>query len=103
MQKLSKIMTVIILLLVFAGVGFHAGRSTGFKTGSEWALLQADIVAREAGVFMPIYMEGDSFRVIVKQPKGLYKKAWDLADTYEEARNTLCIDQKKTREVHKRL
>jgi hypothetical protein len=96
-------MTVIVLLLLFAGVGFYTGRSSGFKTGSEWALLQADIVAREAGVFMPIYMEGDSFRVIVKQPKGLYKKAWNLADMYEDARDTLCMDEKKPGQVHKQL
>jgi hypothetical protein len=103
MKKVQNIMIVLVLLVICAAAGFHAGRSAGFKTGSEWALVQADIVAREAGVFMPIYMEGDSFRVIIKQPKGLYKKAWDLADTYEEARNTLCIDQKKAGDVRKRL
>lgn len=103
MKKFHSIITVIVLLLVFGAVGFQTGRSTGFKTGSEWALVQADIVAREAGQFMPVYMEGDTFRVVIKQPKGLYKQAWKLADMYEDTRNTLCLDSKEKGEVHKRL
>lgn len=104
MKKISNIITMIVLLLVFAGAAFQAGKSVGFKTGSEWALVQADILAREAGVFMPVYMEGDNFRVVVKQPRGLYRKAWDLAATYEEARNTLeTTKQKSADEAHERL
>lgn len=95
MKKAANIMTMIFLLLAFVGAAFQAGKSAGFKTGSEWALVQADILAREAGLFMPVYMEGDNFRVVLKQPRGLYKKAWDLADMYEEARDTLCTEKLK--------
>lgn len=101
MKKMQNIIIVLALLLVVSAVGFQIGRSTGFKTGSEWALVQADIVAREAGQFMPVYMEGDTFRVVIKQPKGLYKQAWKLADMYEDTRNALCVESKK--QVHKRL
>jgi hypothetical protein len=73
---------LILLLLVFAG-GFSLGRSMGFETGSEWALVQADILAREAGVFMPVYLEENSFRVVIRQPRGLYKRAWQLADQHD--------------------
>jgi hypothetical protein len=74
------------LLLVLIGfpVVFQTGRNMGFRTGSEWALVQADIIAREAGVFMPVYLEEGKFRVVLKQPRGLYKKAWSLADRHEE-------------------
>lgn len=79
--------TVLAIALLSAGfaAGFPIGKSSGFTTGSEWALVQADILAREAGVFMPVYFEDGSFRVVIKQPRGLYKRAWQLADRYEKA------------------
>jgi len=75
---------VIALLLVGFAVGFPVGQSVGFTTGSEWSLMQADLLAREAGVFMPVNYKDGKFRVTVKQPRHLYKKAWQLADRHED-------------------
>lgn len=85
MKKLSRAATIAAVLLGGLGTAFQVGKTVGFKTGSEWALVQADIVAREAGLFMPVYMEGDNFRIVLRQPPGLYKKAWEMADRHEEA------------------
>lgn len=76
---------VIPALLLLAGLaaGFAAGLNTGFATGSEWSLMQADILAREAGVSMPVSYDGNTFRVVIKQPKGLYRRASRLADREE--------------------
>jgi hypothetical protein len=88
MKKLSRAATITAVLLGGLGAAFQVGKTVGFQTGSEWALVQADIVAREAGLFMPVYMEGDNFRVVLRQPHGLYKKAWELADRHDETRKT---------------
>ncbi len=85
MKKLLGATLVAALLLFLFSIAFHAGRSAGFKTGSEWALLQADIVAREAGMSLPVYLNDGEFRVVFRQPPGLYKKAWQLADRYDRA------------------
>jgi len=45
--------------------------------------MQANLLAREAGVFMPVSLEQGQFRVVIRQPKGLYKRAWQLADEKE--------------------
>ena len=83
-----KIITRTALSLALLGAGFAAGfpvgKDAGFTTGSEWALVQANLLAREAGVFMPVYLEQGQFRVVIKQPRGLYKRAWQLADAKEE-------------------
>ena len=83
-----KIITQAALSMVLLGAGFAAGfpvgKDAGFTTGSEWALVQANLVAREAGVFMPVSLEEGQFRVVIRQPKGLYKRAWQLADAKEE-------------------
>lgn len=84
MKKVSSTSMTVALLLVLMTVAFHMGRSIGFNTGSEWALIQADIVAREAGLFMPVYLNEGKFRVVIKQPRGLYRRAWQRADEYEE-------------------
>jgi hypothetical protein len=78
---------VLAIALVAAGfaAGFPIGKTSGFATGSEWALVQADILARESGIFMPVSLEEGQFRVVIKQPRGLYKRAWQLADKYEKA------------------
>jgi hypothetical protein len=47
-------------------------------------LVQANITAREAGVFMPVTLNDGQFRVVLKQPRQLYKRAWELADRDEE-------------------
>jgi hypothetical protein len=78
--------TALSLALLGAGfaAGFPVGKDAGFTTGSEWALLQANLLAKEAGVFMPVYLEEGQFRVVIKQPRGLYRRAWQLADAKEE-------------------
>ncbi len=86
MNKASGNTLIITLLLVGFALVFQFGRNIGFETGSEWALVQADILAREAGVFMPVYMKDGHFRVVMKQPRGLYRRAWQLADRYEDSR-----------------
>lgn len=88
MKKVSQ-MKKAILLCIGLAVAFQCGKSTGFKTGSEWALVQADILAREAGVFMPVYLDDNDFRIVVKQPRGVYKRAWERADKYVEKRSML--------------
>ncbi|HEY6011756.1 MAG TPA: hypothetical protein VIX18_09820, partial [Nitrospirota bacterium] len=55
-----------------------------FSLGSEWVMMQAEMLAREKGVFMPIRYEEGQFRVRLKQPPHLYRRAWKLADRYEE-------------------
>jgi hypothetical protein len=87
-EKSVKIITRTALSLLLLGAGFAAGfpvgKDAGFNTGSEWALMQANLLAREAGVFMPVSLEQGQFRVVIKQPRGLYKRAWRLADAKEE-------------------
>jgi len=46
--------------------------------------VQANILARESGLFMPVSFEDGQFRVIIKQPRNFYKRAWQLAETHDE-------------------
>lgn len=83
-----KVMTGTALATVFLLVGFAAGfplgKSDGFARGGEWALVQADILARESGVFMPVSLDNGTFKVVIQQPRGIYKRAWKLADKHDE-------------------
>ena len=74
------LVSAVLFLATGLAAGYAAGKNVGFVTGSEWALVQADIVAREAGVDMPVSYDGGTFRVVIRQPKGLYRRAWQLAD-----------------------
>ncbi len=74
----------IVLMLIGFAAGFPIGRSTGFTTGSEWALVQADIAAREAGVFMPVHMQDDDFRIVIRQPRNLHRRARHLAEIFDD-------------------
>ena len=87
MKIIIRTLSALALLATGFAVGFPAGKSSGFETGSEWALKQADVLAREAGVFMPVYLSEGSFRVVIRQPRGVYKQAWKLADRDEELRS----------------
>ena len=84
MKIFIRIVLTIALLIAGFAAGFPAGKSAGFISGSEWALVQANIVAREAGVFMPVSLNEGQFRVVIRQPRHLYKRAWELADKDEE-------------------
>ena len=77
-------MLALALLMLGFAVGFPIGQRSGFTTGSEWSLMHANLLAREAGVFMPVSYKDGAFHVVVKQPRHLYKKAHQLADRYEE-------------------
>ncbi len=93
MKMSVKITLAVVLLLAGFAAGLPIGKSIGFTTGSEWALMQAGIFAREAGVFMPVYINEGQFRVVVKQPRGLYKRAWQLSEQHPlEDRNTINRD-----------
>ena len=50
LKLLVRIMTAAVLLFAGFAVGFPMGQRTGFTTGIEWAFVQVDILAREAGV-----------------------------------------------------
>lgn len=80
MKILSGIAIAVLLIVVGFAAGFPVGKSIGFETGSEWALVQAKILAREADSFMPVYLADGEFRVVIKQPRHLYRNAWKLAD-----------------------
>jgi hypothetical protein len=84
MKVLIRIVLAVALFVAGFAAGLPIGRSVGFTTGSEWALVQANIHARESGLFMPVSFEDGQFRVIIKQPRNLYKRAWQLADTHDE-------------------
>ncbi len=88
MKTFIKILSItvlsIALLMIGFAAGFPIGQSSGFATGCEWAIIQADILAREAGVTMPVSFNDGQFRVVLRQPGQVYRKAWQLADKYEE-------------------
>ena len=70
-----RIVVIVILLAIGFAAGFPVGREAGFMTGSEWAMVQAEIVAREAGMFMPVTLEDGQLHIVVKQPEDLYRRA----------------------------
>jgi hypothetical protein len=80
---IQAVMGLALLALGFI-IGFPYGKSVGFNTGSEWAIIQAEIVAREAGQFMPVRYENGAFRVKLKQPGDLHQRAWKIADKHFE-------------------
>lgn len=85
MKIMLRVVLAIMLLGAGAAVGFPIGQNSGFSQGSEWAMVQADIVAREAGVFMPVRFEEDKFHVVFKQPRGIYTRTRKLADQKDGA------------------
>ncbi len=89
MKTMTRIICVVLLLATGFAAGFPIGSNIGFTRGSEWALVQADVLARESGLFMPVGFDGGMFRVIMKQPRGLYKKGWQEADKRDKQREAL--------------
>lgn len=86
MKTLTRITCVVVLLAIGFAAGFPIGSTIGFTRGSEWAIVQADVLARESGLFMPVGFDGGMFRVIMKQPRGLYKRVWQEADKRDKQR-----------------
>jgi hypothetical protein len=99
MKTMTSTALLVALLLAGFAVGVPVGKSKGFKAGSEWALMQADIVAREAGVFMPVYLDDGAFRVVIKQPRNFYRRAWQLADQHYDEIQGLQRGQEVQREI----
>jgi hypothetical protein len=85
MKIITQIVLAIALLLAGFAAGFPIGKSSGFATGSEWAFVQADILARKSGLSMPVSYGEGQFRIVVKQPRNLHKQAWQLADRQEHS------------------
>ncbi len=83
-KVIFRICMIIALLVLGFAAGFPVGKSIGFTTGSEWAIVQADILARQMGLSMPVHLEDGHFRVVVKQSRHLYKRAWQSADKYQQ-------------------
>lgn len=99
MKIIKKIVLMLAFLAAGFAAGFPAGKSAGFTAGSEWALVQADIIARESGLSMPVSFADGRFRVVIKQPRNIYKRAWQLADRHDdktEAGNMSKISLNKT-------
>jgi hypothetical protein len=82
MKIIIRIALVIMLLAVGFAAGFPLGHSRGFTTGCEWAFVQASLIARERGLFMPVNFVEGHFRIILKQPRDLYQRTRLLAEKY---------------------
>jgi hypothetical protein len=80
---LQTILGLALLVTGFA-LGYPIGKIAGFSNGCEWAMVQVEIVAREAGMFMPVHMEDGVFIVKLKQPRNLHQRTWEVADHFEE-------------------
>jgi len=98
MKIITQLLFAIALLLAGFAAGFPIGKNSGFSTGSEWAFVQADILARESGLSMPVSYEEGQFRIVVKQPRNLYKRAWQLADRQEENTQSANITERSLSE-----
>jgi hypothetical protein len=88
---MKTIATIVVRLAMILGLlaagfalGFPLGQQRGFDNGSEWAIVQADIAAREAGVALPFSLEEGQIHVIVRQPQDLHKRAQQQAELYAE-------------------
>lgn len=80
MKSILRAAVAIAVFMVGFAAGYPAGKTSGFLSGAEWSSIQASILAREAGVFMPVYYESGVFRVVFKQKKNFYKQAKQMAD-----------------------
>jgi hypothetical protein len=100
MKTLTRITCVVVLFAIGFAAGFPIGSTIGFTKGSEWALVQAAVLAKEAGLFMPVGFNGGMFRVILKQPRGVYRRAWQLADkNYDETMRRVVTKSVKSDEI----
>ncbi len=95
MKRVLKAAITIAFVVFLVSIAFNSGKRAGFRNGSQWAILQAGIVAREAGLVLPVYLHNGAFRVVFRQPPGLYKRAWRLADEFDRA-NKAKQDGEKT-------
>lgn len=82
MKIVMRIVSVIVLVSLGFAAGFPIGQSRGFTTGSEWAFVQASLIARDMGLFMPINFAEGHFKIILKQPRGHFQQTQQLAEKY---------------------
>lgn len=82
MKIMMRLILMIAILAIGFAAGFQVGQSNGFSLGSEWALVQAELLAREEGLFMPIRYDNGEFWIVLRQPANLYRRAWQLADRH---------------------
>lgn len=82
MKNIKRILAVILLVLTGFAAGFPFGQSRGFATGSEWASVQSSLIARELGLYMPVTLVEGNFRVVLKQPRGHFKRTQQLAEKH---------------------
>jgi hypothetical protein len=90
MKTLTRAILMVALMSGGFAVGFSLGITQGFNRGCEWALVQADILAREEGLDMPVSFTEDTFQIVQRQPAGLHRRVWQMADRQydEDMRNT---------------
>ncbi len=94
MKIIVRIVSVIVLVLIGFAVGVPIGQSRGFKTGSEWAFVQASLIARERGLFMPVNFAEGHFQIVLKQPRGLQQRTRQLAEKYSaDSVNESCSEK----------
>jgi thiosulfate reductase cytochrome b subunit len=82
MKIILRIISVIVLVSFGFAAGFPIGQKRGFTTGSEWAFVQASLIAREMGLFMPVNFVEGHFKIILKQPRGHFRRTRQLAEKY---------------------
>jgi len=105
MKILLKIIirSVLIVALLATGfaAGFPVGQRIGFATGSEWAIIQAEILAREAGVYMPVSFAEGQFRVSLRQPQNLHQRAWQLSERFDKEKKRTDFGEKEPLDLAK--
>ena len=105
MKTAARIMVrallIAVLLALGFAIGFPLGRQTGFMTGSEWAMVQAGIMARETGVATPAVCDNGELHVIVRQPADLYQRARYRASLGLAGVQMAGMEKREDREVPK--
>jgi hypothetical protein len=79
-----RIVMILGLLAMGFGVGFPVGQQKGFDNGSEWAMVQMDMAARESGMELPFSLEDGQIRVVIRQSPDLHKWAKKQAALYND-------------------
>ena len=79
-----RIALILGLLATGFAVGFPVGQHKGFDRGSEWAIVQANIAAREAEMDLPFALEDGQITVTVRQSPDLHKWAKKQAALYND-------------------
>jgi hypothetical protein len=79
-----RILMILGLLAMGFAVGFPAGQQKGFDNGSEWAMVQMDMAARETGMVLPFSLEDGQIRVVIRQSPDLHNWAKKQAALYND-------------------